>query len=325
MNASRRAILRAAAGAIAVPAFSRATSAQVYPSKPLRIVVGFAAGGTFDITARVIAQWLEQRLGQPVIVDVKPGAASNIATESVIRAPADGYTLLLGGAVNTVNATLYEKLSFDFSRDLAPVAGLMRFPNLMVVTSEFPAKTVPEFIAYAKANPGKINQGSGGTGTTQHLAGELFRMMTGIEMVHVPYRGGSQVVVDLLGGQVQVGFEGVPTMIAHVRSGKLRALAVTTAARSETLPDVPTIAEFVPGYEATGWSCLCAPRNTPDAILGRLNAEINAALADPAIKARFTELGGVGLGGSPDDLARLIASEIDKWGKVVKFAGVKPQ
>jgi tripartite-type tricarboxylate transporter receptor subunit TctC len=314
-----------AASMVAAPAMWRAAAAQAYPSRPVRLVVGFGAGGTFDITGRIIAQWLGERLGQPVIVDNRPGAGSNIATEAVIRAPADGYTLLLGGAVNAVNATLHEKLAFDFMRDVAPVAGLIRFPNLMIVAPDFPARTVPEFIAHAKTNVGRINMSSGGTGTTQHLAGELFRMMTGVELVHVPYRGGGQSVAAVMGGEVQVAFEGIPATMANVRAGKLRALAVTTEARSETLPDVPTLAEFVPGYEASGWNGLCAPRNTPEPIVGKLNAEINAALADPAIKARFIELGGVGLGGSPAAFAKLIASETDKWGKVVKFAGVKPQ
>ena len=277
----RRQFLHLAAGAAALPVVSRFARAQAYPARPVRILVGFAAGGNFDIVARLIGQWLSEQLHQPVIVENRPGASSNSATEAVIRAPADGYTLLLGGAVNAVNATLYEKLSFNFISDVAPVAGVVRFPNVMTVDASFPAKTVPEFIAYAKANPGKINKASSGNGTTQHLAGELFKMMTGVNFVHVPYRGAAQALTDLLGGQVQVLFEPLPPSIEHIKSGTLRALAVTTATRSEALPDVPTVGEFVPGYEASGWSGVCAPKNTPTDIINRLNNEINAALPIP--------------------------------------------
>ena len=254
--------------------------AQAYPSRPVRILVGFAAGGNFDIVARLIGQWLSEQLGQPVIVENRPGAASNLATEAAVRAPADGYTLLLGGAVNAVNATLYERLGFNFLNDVAPVAGVVRFPNVMTVNASFPARTVAEFIVYAKANPNKINHGSSGNGTTQHLAGELFKMMTGASFTHVPYRGGSQAITDLLSGQVQVLFEALPPSIQHIKSGSLRALAVTTATRSEALPDLPAMGEFVPGYEASGWNGMCAPRNTPAEIIDRLNSVINAGLAD---------------------------------------------
>lgn len=253
------------------------------------------AGGNFDIVARLIGQWLSEQFHQPVIIENRPGASSNLATEAAVHAPADGYTLLLGGAVNAVNATLYDNLGFNFIRDLAPVAGVVRFPNVMTVNASFPAKTLPEFIAYAKANPGKINQGSSGNGTTQHLAGALFKSMTGADFLHVPYKGAAQAITDLLNGQVQVLFEPLPASIQHIRSGKLRALAVTTAARSEALPDVPTVAEFVAGYEASGWNGVCAPRNTPAEIVGRLNSAINAGLADPKLKARLADLGATPL------------------------------
>src|SRR3954467_3611612 len=283
------------------------SSAQAYPTRPVRILVGFVAGGNFDIVARLVGQSLSEQFHQPVIVENRPGASSNLATEAVIRAPADGYTLLLGGAVNAVNATLYENLGFNFIRDLAPVAGVVRFPNVMTVSASFPAKTVPEFIAYAKANPGKINQGSSGNGTTQHLAGELFKMMTGVDFLHVPYKGGAQAIGDLLGGQVQVLFEPLPASIQHIRSGKLRALGVTTAARSEALPDVPTVGEFVPGYEASGWNGVCAPKSTPAEIISKLKGAINASLADPKVKPRLSELGATPLGGSAADFGKLIA------------------
>ena len=263
MKLPRRNFLHLAAGATVLPVASRFALAQAYPARPVRILVGFAAGGAFDIVARLIGQWLSDQFHQPVIVENRPGASSNLATEAVIRAPPDGYTLLLGGAVNAVNATFYEKLSFNFISDVAPVAGVSRFPNVMTVGASFPAKTVPEFIAYAKANPGRISQGSSGNGTTQHLAGALFKMMTGVNFVHVPYRGASQALTDLLSGQVQVLFEPLPPSMQHIKAGTLRALAVTTATRSEALPDVPTVSEFVPGYEASGWSGVCAPKNTP--------------------------------------------------------------
>jgi tripartite-type tricarboxylate transporter receptor subunit TctC len=266
---------------------------------------------------------LSEELNQPVIVENRPGAGSNLATEAAIRAPADGYTVLLGGAVNAVNATLYEKLSFNFLNDVAPIAGVVRFPNVMTVSASFPAKTVAEFITYAKANPDKINHGSSGNGTTQHLAGELFKMMTGVTFTHVPYRGGSQAITDLLSGQVQVVFEALPASIQHIKSGSLRALAVTAATRSEALPDLPTMGEFVAGYEATGWTGICAPRNTPVQIIEKLNSVINAGLADPKIKARLADLGATTLAGSPADFGKLIADETEKWGKVIRSANVR--
>lgn len=259
---TRRQFLYLAAGSAALASTAETAWAQSYPTRPVRILVGFSAGGNFDIVARMIGQWLSEQLHQPVIIENRPGASGNIATEAVIRAPADGYTLLLGGAVNAVNATLYDKLGFNFISDIAPVAGVVRFPNVMTVSESFPAKTVPEFIAYAKANPGKINHGSSGNGTTQHLAGELFKMMAGIDFLHVPYRGASQAITDLLGGQVQVLFEPLPPSIQHIKSGRLRALAVTTGTRSEALPEIPTVGEFVPGYEASGWTGMCVPPET---------------------------------------------------------------
>jgi tripartite-type tricarboxylate transporter receptor subunit TctC len=325
MQLSRRQFLHLAAGAASLPAFSRLASGQTYPTQALHILVGFAAGGNFDIVARLIGQSLSEQLHQPVIVDNRPGASGNLATEALIRAPADGYTLLLGGAVNAINATLYDKLNFDFVRDVAPVAGVVRFPNVMTVSAPFPAKTVPEFIAYAKANPGKINHGSSGSGTTQHLAGELFKIMTGTNLIHVPYRGAAQALTDLLGGQVQVLFEPLPASIQHIKSGKLRALAVTTAARSETLPDLPTMGEFVPGYEASGWNGICAPRNTPVDVVEKLNKTINASLADPKVKARIAELGATTLAGSAADFGRLIADETEKWARVIRAANIKTE
>jgi tripartite-type tricarboxylate transporter receptor subunit TctC len=325
MKLSRRRFLHLAGGAAAVPAAVPVAWAQAYPSRPVRIVVGFTPGGAFDLAARLIAQWLSERLNQPFIVENRPGASTNIATESVVRAPADGYTLLLGGAVNAVNATLYEKLNFDFIRDIAPVAGVIRFPNVMDVNPSFAAKTVPEFIAYAKANPGKINMASSGNGTTQHLSGELFKMMAGVNLTHVPYRGAPQAVADLLSGHVQVSFDPLPASIELIKSGKLRVLAVTTATRSEALPDIPTLGEFVPGYEASGWNGIAAPKSTPIEIIQKLNQEINAGLAEVKMRARFAELGGIVLAGSPGDFGKLIAEDTEKWAKVIKFAGIKPE
>jgi len=321
---SRRQLLYLAASSTALAAAAKLSWAQAYPAQPLRILVGFAAGGNFDIVARILGQWLSEQLHQPVIVENRSGAGSNIATEAVIRAPADGYTLLLGGAVNAVNATLYDKLGFNFISDAAPVAGVVRFPNVMTVGASFPATTVPEFIAYAKANPGKVNQGSSGNGTTQHLAGELFKTMTGVNFMHVPYRGASQAITDLLGGQVQVLFEPLPASIQHIKSGKLRALAVTTAFRSEVLPDLPAMGEFVPGYEASGWTGICVPRNTPIEVVQKLNKAINAGLADPTMKARFSDLGATTLPGSSADFGKLIAAETEKWGKVIRAGNIKP-
>jgi tripartite-type tricarboxylate transporter receptor subunit TctC len=325
MKLPRRQFLNLAAGAAALPTASRFAWAQAYPTRPVRLIVGFTAGGAFDITARLIGQWLSEKLGQQFVIENRPGAATNVATEAALRAPADGYTLLLGGAVNAINATLYEKLNFDFIRDVAPVAGLIRFPNIMEVNPSFVAKTVPEFIAYAKANPGKINMASAGNGTSQHLSGELFKMMAGVDLVHVPYRGAPQALTDLLGGQVQVSFDPLPASIEFVKSGKLRALAVTTATRSQALPDIPTIGDFVPGYEASGWNGIVAPKSTPIEIVHKLNTEINAGLADPGMWARLAELGGMVLAGSPADFGKLIVDETEKWGKVVKFAGIKPE
>ena len=303
---------------------ARIAAGQSYPTRPVRILVGFVAGGNFDIVARLIGQSLSALLQQPVIVENRPGASSNIASEAVIRAPADGYTLLLGGAVNAVNATLYDNLGFNFISDMAPVCGVVRFPNVIAVGASFPAKTVPEFIAYAKANPGKINHGSSGSGTTQHLAGALFEMMAGVDFVHVPYKGGSQAIAALLGGQVQVLFEALPPSIPHIRSGQVRALAVTAATRSAALPDLPTVGEFVPGYEASGWNGLCAPKNTPVEIIEQLNRLVNASLADAQVKARLADLGATTLGGSSADFAKLIAEETDKWGKVIRAGKIKP-
>src|SRR3954466_16338250 len=321
---TRRQVLHLAAGASALATTAGVTWGQPYPTRPVRMLVGFVAGGNFDIVARLIGQSLSEQLHQPVIVENRPGASSNIATEAVVRAPADGYTLLLGGAVNAVNATLYENLGFNFIRDLVPVAGVVRFPNVMTVNASFPARTVPEFIAYAKANPGKVNQGSSGNGTTQHLAGALFKTMTGADFLHVPYKGAAQAITDLLNGEVQVLFEPLPPSIQHIRSGKLRALAVTTAARSEALPDVPTVAEFVAGFEASGWNGICAPRNTPGDIVGRLNSAINAGRADPKLKARLADLGATPLAGSPADFGNLIAKETDKWSQVIRAGNIKP-
>jgi tripartite-type tricarboxylate transporter receptor subunit TctC len=323
MKQSRRQFMRLAGGIAALPFVSRFAQAETYPARPVRILVGFAAGGNFDLVARLIGQSLSERLGQQFVIENRPGASSNLATEAAIRAPADGYTLLLGGAVNAINATVFEKLNFDFVRDIAPISGVVQFPNVMTVGSSFPAKTVPEFIAYAKANPNKINHGSSGNGTTQHLAGELFKMMTGVSFTHVPYRGASQAITDLLGGQVQVLFEPLPASIEHIKSGKLHALAVTTAKRSEALPNLPTVSEFVPGYEASGWNGLCAPKSTPAEIIAKLNGAVTSSLGDPKIKARFADLGASTLAGSPMEFSKLIASETEKWAKVIRAANVK--
>lgn len=323
MTLPRRRLLQLAAGAAALRAASPLAWAQSYPARPVRVIVATAAGGGNDIVARLIGQWLSEHLGQQFVVENRPGAGSNIGTEAVVRASADGYTLLLVSASNAINATLYEKLSFNFIHDIAPVAGIMRTPNVMLTTPSVPAKTALEFIAYAKANPGKINMASGGNGTPSHVSGELFKMMAGVNMVHVPYRGAGPAMADLLSGQVQVMFGGTTASIGYTRAGKLRALAVTTTARSELLPDVPTVGDFVPGYEASQWYGIGAPKNTPTAIIDRLNDEINASLGDPKIKARLADLGGTGLPGSPADFGKLIADETEKWSKVVKFAGIK--
>lgn len=325
MTPSRRNFLHLAVGAAAASSTLRIARAQAYPSRPVRMIVGFAAGGPPDVLSRLLGQWLTERLGQQFIVEIRPGAGSNIATETVVNAPPDGHTLLLASAANAVNATLYDRLNFDFGRDIAPVAGLIRSPNLMVVNPSVPAKTVPEFIAYAKANPGKINMASSGNGTSPHVAGELFKLMTGIDMVHVPYRGGAPALTDLIAGQVQVYFTTVTNGIEYVRAGKLRALAVSAMARVDVLPDIPTVNEFVPGYEASGWFGIGAPKHTPAAVVLRLNAEINAGLADPKLKARLHDIGGSLLTGSPADFGKLIAAETEKWGKVIRAANIKAQ
>jgi tripartite-type tricarboxylate transporter receptor subunit TctC len=318
----RRTFLRLAASAAALPAVSRTASAQAYPARPVRIVVGFAAGGTGDLLVRLLGQWLSERLGQPIVVDNRPGGGGTISAEAVVRAPPDGYTLLQVGTSHVVNTTLY-KLDFDLIRDIAPVAGIARAHLVMLVHPSFPASTVPEFIAHAKAHPGTVNMASAGSGSSPRLAGELFKLMTGIDLVHVPYRGGAPALSDLIAGQVQVMFSNLPAA-EYIRAGKLRALAVTTAARSDELPDVPTVGEFVPGYEASAWYGLGAPRGTPADIIERLNRETKAALADPRIKARLAEFGGTPLIGSSANFGTLIAAETEKWGKVVTFAGLKP-
>jgi tripartite-type tricarboxylate transporter receptor subunit TctC len=321
----RRQFLHLAASAAALPTISRMAWAQAYPSRQVRIVAGFAPGGSVDIVARLIGQWLTERLGQTVIIENRPGGTSNVATEGVVNAQADGHTLLLVSSANFINATLYDKLSFDFIRDIAPVANLVKIPNVVEVNPSVPVKTIPEFIAYAKANPGKINMGTGGTGTSQHVSGELFKMMTGVNLVHVPYRGSAPMLTDLLGGQVQVAFDNMPSSIEHIRAGKLRALAVTTSTRSDALPDIPTVNSFVPGYEASAYFGIGAPRNTPPEIIDKLNKEINAGLADPKMKARLADLGGTVVAGLPADFGKLIFDETEKWARVVKFSGAKPE
>src|SRR5215472_4019223 len=318
----RRQFLQLVAGAAALPTLDRPAWALDYPIRPVHIMVGFAAGGPNDISARLIAQWLSQRLGQQFIVENRTGAGGNIAVEAVVRAPADGYTLLLVPAPAAINATLYHNLTFNFIRDVAPIAGIVRVPEVMVVNPAVPANTVPEFIAYAKANPGKINMASAGNGSVPHVAGELFKFMTGLDLVRVGYRGGGPALVDLLGGQVQVMFEPTLSTLPHIREGKLRALAVSSATRSDALPDVPALAEFVPGYEATAWFGIGAPKNVPAEIVEKLNREINAGLADPKLKEQLVGLGGAPMAMSPGEFAAFIAAETDKWAKVIKFAGI---
>ena len=325
MKPPRRKVLHLAAGAAALPAVSRVARAQTYPTRPVRIVVGFAAGGSTDIGARLIGQWLQERLGQPFVIENRPGAGTNIATEMVVRAPPDGYTLLMVGPSSAVNATLYDKLDFVFLRDIAPVASLIRQPQIMLANPSVMSKTVPELIADAKANPGKITMASAGVGSAGHLVGELFKMMAGVEFVHVPYRGAGPALADLLGGQVMISFAGIAGSIAYIRTGKLRALAVTTATRSEALPDVPTVSEFVPGYEAGDWLGVGAPKHTPAAIVDKLNGEIATALADPKIKARFADLGGTALALTPAEFGKLLADETQKWAKVIRAAHIKPE
>jgi tripartite-type tricarboxylate transporter receptor subunit TctC len=324
MKLSRRNLL-ALAGAAAAAVLPRSVRALDYPVRPVHLVVGFAAGGGADIIARLVGTPLSERLGQTIVVDNRPGAGTNIATETVVKAAADGYTLLLANSPNAINATLYDNLAFNFIREMAPVAGIGRVPLVMVVNPALGVKTVPEFIANAKANPGKVNMGSGGNGAPDHVSGELFKMMAGVNLLHVPYRGVAPALVDLLGGQVQVIFATMPSVIEQIKAGKLRALAVTTAARSPALPDVPTIADVVPGYEASQWYGITAPRGTPPEIIDKLNGEVNALLADAKLKARLADLGGTPLAGSPADFGALIAAETEKWAKVVKFSGAKPE
>jgi tripartite-type tricarboxylate transporter receptor subunit TctC len=325
MKLPRRTFLHLAAGAAALPSVSRVAWAQAYPSRPVRMVAALAAGGSSDILARLIGQWLSERLGQQFVIENRTGAGGNTGTEAVVRAPADGYTLLLVQAGNAINASLYDKLNFNFIRDTVPVAAIIRVSNVMVVHSSVPARTVPEFIAYAKANPDKINMASAGAGTSPHLAGELFKMMAGVSLTHVPYRGGGPALADLLGGQVQTMFPAALTSIEYIKAGTLHALAVTTSQRLEVLPNVPTVGDFLPGYEASAWFGVAAPRNTPTEIVDVLNREINAGLADPKMKARLSDLGGTVLPGSPADFGKLIADETEKWAKVIKFAGIKPE
>jgi tripartite-type tricarboxylate transporter receptor subunit TctC len=322
---ARRRFLRLAAAAVAVPATARIARAQSYPARSVRIVIGYTPGGSADITSRLLGQWLTERLGQPFVVESRPGGGTNIATEAVVRAPADGYTLLLVAPANAINATLYAKLNYDFIRDMAPVAGLIRFPNVMEVNPSVPAKTVPEFVAYAKANPGKINYASSGNGSTIHMSAELFKMMVGVDLMHVPYRGGAPALTDMLAGQVQVMFDNLPTSIEHIRAGKLRPLAITSATRSELLPDVPALADFVPGYESSAWYGVGAPKGTPGEIIDRLNKEINAMLVDPRMMARIAEMGATRIAGTPADFGKLVAEETEKWGKVVRFSGAKAE
>ena len=325
MKLLRRQFLHLAAGAAALPAAARIAWAQTYPSRPVRFMVGFGAGGAPDILARLMGQWLSDRLGQPFVVENRVGGSSGIATEAVVQAAPDGQTILLASLANVVNATLYDKLNYNFIRDIAPVGGISRDPNVMVVVPSFPAKTVPEFIAYAKANPGKINMASPGIGSTPHMAGELFKFMTGIDMAHVAYRGSPPAITDLLAGQVQVYFAPISASIEYIKAGKLRPLGVTTAKRADALPDVPAVAEFVPGYEAVAFYGIGAPKNTPPEIVDKLNKEINAGLADATLKKRFADLGSVPFPGPPADFGKLIADETEKWAKVIKFANIKPE
>jgi tripartite-type tricarboxylate transporter receptor subunit TctC len=320
----RRHFLKLAGAVAAAPTFPRLASALDYPIRPVRVVVGFTAGGGVDITARLIGQWLGERLGQGFVTENRPGAGGNIGTEAVVNAAPDGYTLLLATVPNAVNTSLYEKLDFDFIRDTVPVAGVIRVPMVILLNPSVPAKTVPEFISYAKANPGKINMASAGNGTAPHMAGELFKMMAGVNLVHIPYRGQAPALTDLLGGQVQVLFATAPGTTDYIATGKLRALAVTTAARAELLPELPPVGDFVPGYETSQWYGICAPKNTPAEIVDKLNKEINAGIADPGLKARFAAIGGEPLPGTPADFGRLIAEETEKWAKVVRAAGIKP-
>jgi tripartite-type tricarboxylate transporter receptor subunit TctC len=325
MKLPRRTFLHLAAGAAALPFVSRMARAQTYPTRPVHLIVSFAAGGPNDTVARLLGQWLSERLGQQFVIENRTGAGGNIGTEVVVRAPADGYTLLLATSSNAVNATLYDKLSFNFIRDTAPVASIMRVPNVMVVNPSVPAKTLPEFIAYAKANAGSINMATAGNGSTPHISGELFKQMAGVDLVPIAYRGGAPALIDLMAGQMQVMFEPTIATLPYVTTGKLRALAVTTATRSELLPDVPAASEVVPGYEASQWYGICGPKGTPAEAVDKLNKEINAALADPKMKARLGDMGGIPTPMIPPVFAQLIVDETEKWGKVVRAAGIKPE
>jgi tripartite-type tricarboxylate transporter receptor subunit TctC len=325
MKFPRRQSLPLLAGALALLVAPRIATAQAYPTRPVRLIVGFAAGGSTDISSRLIAQWLTERLGQTFVVENRPGAGSNIATEAVVNAPADGYTLLVGATANAINATLYDKLNFNFIRDTIPVAGIIRVPNVMEVNLSIQARSTPEFIAYAKANPGKLSMASGGVGASSHMSGELFKFMTGINMVHVPYRGVAPALADLIGGQVQVLFDTMPNSIEYIKAGKLRALAVTTTTRNAAMPDLPTVAEFLPGYESSAWYGVSAPKGTPADIVEKLNKEINAGLSDPKLSARLADLGGILMRGSPADFGKLIAEETEKWAKVIRAANIKPE
>jgi tripartite-type tricarboxylate transporter receptor subunit TctC len=323
MKIERRQFLHLVVGAAVLPSMSRIARAQAYPSQLVRIVAGFPAGSTTDIVARLMGQWLQDQLGRPFVIENRPGAGGNIATEAVVRASPDGYTLLLVSSAHAINATLYDNLKSNIIRDVAPIGAVVSVPNVMVVNPSVPAKTVPEFIAYAKANPGKINMASAGNGTSSHLAGELFKMMTGVNLVHIPYRGSPPALTDLLGGQVHVAFAPTPPSIEHIRAGTMRALAVTSSTRWEGLPGIPTVGEFVQGYEASTWVGLGAPRNTPAGIVDKVNKEINAGVANPKIKAGLVDIGGITLAGSPADFGKLVADETEKWAKVIKFAGLK--
>ena len=325
MKLPRRRFLHLAAGAVALPGVSPIARAQAYPSRPVRIIVGFPPGGPNDLHARLIGQWLSERLGQPFVVENRPGAGGNTGTEAVVRAPADGYTLLLASSPDAINATLYDKLNFNFLRDIAPVAGLIRNRLVMEVNPSFAARTVPEFLTYAKTNPGKVNMASAGNGTPQHVAGELFKMMTAVSMLHVPYRGEAAALTDLISGQVQVIFGTLTGTIGYIKGGQLRALAVTTATRSEVLPDVPTVGDFVPGYEVTTWAGIGAPKGTPSEVIVRLNREINAGLASAGIKTRYADLGGTAFSSSPSDFGKFIVEDTEKWAKVIKFSGARAE
>jgi len=325
MDLPRRRFLHLAAGAAALPAISRIASAQAYPTRPVRIIVPFAPGGSTDIVTRLVAQRLSERLGQQFIVENRPGGGSNIGTEAAVNAPADGYTLVMLGNANAINASLYQKLNFNLIRDIAPVAGINTQASVMVVHPSLPINSVPEFIAYAKANPGRINMASAGIGSGIHMTGELFKMMAGVDLVHVPYRGEGPAIADLVGGQVQFMFCAVPTCIEYIKAGRVRALGVSTPSRWKTLPDIPAIAEFVPGYEVTAWFALGAPRNTPAEIIHKLNGEIDAALADNRLKNRFAGLGAVPMPMAPAKVGQWLTDEVEKWAKVVKFSGAKPE